>query len=319
MTRSDAPDDGRMRVALLAAPDSWYARDLARAAIGRCEVAFADFTRIRCEVAGDRCTVCAGEVNLSDCSAVLVRTMPPASLEQVVLRMDALAVLEASGAALLNPPKAIEAAVDKYLCSARLAAAGVATPRTIVCQDAQAAMEAFESLGGDVVLKPIFGAEGRGLARLNDADLLYRAAKLFAAGGSVLYLQEFVPHAGWDLRVLLLGDRWWCVRRRNPGDWRTNAARGATVERYDPSEELISLARTAAAAVGAVLAGVDLVQAPDGRWLVLEVNAVPGWKALAAACEVDIAGAVIDWVAALPPQVRSAHAKPNRADAPRIA
>ena len=59
---------------------------------------------------------------------MIVRTMPPGSLEQVVYRMDALWRLEAAGVAVLNSPKAIECAVDKYLASARLEAAGLDRP-----------------------------------------------------------------------------------------------------------------------------------------------------------------------------------------------
>ncbi len=54
--------------------------------------------------------------------------MPSGSLEQVVLRMDLLARLEAAGTAVINPPRAIEAAVDKYLTTAKLAEAGLNVP-----------------------------------------------------------------------------------------------------------------------------------------------------------------------------------------------
>src|SRR5213075_2713780 len=57
---------------------------------------------------------------LAGFDAVLVRTMPPGSLEQVVFRMDVLHRLEARGVAVLNPPKAVEICVDKYLATAKL-------------------------------------------------------------------------------------------------------------------------------------------------------------------------------------------------------
>ena len=94
--------------------------------------------------------------------------MPPGSLEQVVFRMDLLARLEAAGTWSFNPARAIEAAVDKYLTTARLAAAGLPVPRTGVCQTVEDALAGFDALGGDVVLKPLFGGEGRGIARLAD-------------------------------------------------------------------------------------------------------------------------------------------------------
>jgi hypothetical protein len=57
---------------------------------------------------------------LEHAGAVLVRMMPPGSLEQVVFRMDALHRLEAAGVPVVNPPRAVEAAVDKYLAHARM-------------------------------------------------------------------------------------------------------------------------------------------------------------------------------------------------------
>ena len=59
-----------------------------------------------------------------------------------------------------------EVCIDKYLASARLEAAGLRVPPTITCQDADSAMKAFAVLGGDVVVKPLFGSEGRGMVRV---------------------------------------------------------------------------------------------------------------------------------------------------------
>jgi len=59
----------------------------------------------------------AGDTDLSGCDALLVRSMPPGSLEQVVFRMDALARVEQQGTPVLNPPRALEIAIDKYLAT----------------------------------------------------------------------------------------------------------------------------------------------------------------------------------------------------------
>ena len=60
-------------------------------------------------------------------------------------------------------------------------------------------MAAFERLGGDVVLKPLFGSEGRGITRLQDEALALRAFKMLEQLGAVLYLQEFIAHEGFDI------------------------------------------------------------------------------------------------------------------------
>lgn len=288
-----------MRFAVLAAPESWYARDLARAAGANHEVVTLPFSGVSAEIAADGSAkvVCGGR-DLAEFDAVIVRTMPPGSLEQVVFRMDCLGRYEAAGGIVINPARAVEAAVDKFLTSAKLAAAGLLTPRTICCQTPDEALVAFEQLGGDVVLKPLFGSEGRGITRLNDEALAERAFRMLTQLGAVLYLQEFIPHEGCDLRLLVIGERILAMRRRNPLDWRTNISRGAKPEPLTPDDSLIAIARRAAAAVGAPVAGVDLLPGKDGRLYTIEVNAVPGWKGLGRVLDVDVARVVLDFVAA---------------------
>jgi ribosomal protein S6--L-glutamate ligase len=284
-----------MRFAVLASPDSWYLKDLQRAAADRHEVVGISFRQLTAGVISqqDRFT-CAG-IDLKDVDAVLVRTMPPASLEQVVFRMDVLGQLERTGVRVINPARALEAAVDKYLATAKLAAAGLLTPRTVVCQTVDDAMETFTQLGGDVVLKPLFGGEGRGIARLNDEAVAQRTFSLLANLNAVLYLQEFVPHAGYDYRVLLVGQKAFGMRRLNPLDWRTNISRGAIAEPLELTDELVEQAHRAAIAIGAPVAGVDLLPVADGRLYAIEVNAVPGWRALNRVGGYDIAREVLQF------------------------
>lgn len=288
-----------MHFAVLASPDSWYLRDLKRAAADRFEITPLAFRDLTASLGGSSNAFAAAQVDLNRVQAVLVRTMPPGSLEQVVFRMDVLGQLERAGVKVVNPAKTIEAAVDKYLASAKLQSAGLLTPRTIVCQTVDAAMEAFEQLGGDVVIKPLFGAEGRGITRLNDEALAQRAISMLVNLGSVIYLQEFIAHEGYDLRVLLVGKKAFGMRRRNPLDWRTNVSRGAIAEPLELTEDVFEVARRAADAVGAPVAGIDLLPALDGRLYAIEVNAVPGWQAMRRATGVDIASEVLEYVASI--------------------
>jgi ribosomal protein S6--L-glutamate ligase len=87
------------------------------------------------------------------------------------------------------------------------------------------------------------------------------------------------------------------MRRHNKLDWRTNISRGAIAEAFTPDDALVDTARRAAEAVGAPLAGVDLLPGRDGRLYTIEVNAVPGWKGLAKALNIDVARLVIEFVA----------------------
>jgi RimK family alpha-L-glutamate ligase len=271
-----------LRIALLAGGDGRHVRDLRRAATRLGHQAEAvDFRRVRASVAGPPDPLAAFD-------AVIVRTMPPGSLEQVVFRMDVLHRLEAHGVPVLNPARALEICVDKYLATARLEATGLPVPPTAVCQDAESALEAFGALGGDVVVKSLFGSEGRGMVRISDAELAWRTFRTLERTQCVLYLQQFVPHPGWDLRVFVLGGRALAAMRRYAnGGWRTNIAQGGRGEVVRLSAEEERLALRAAQAVGTSVAGVDLLPGAEGGWYVLEVNAVPGWRALAPVTGVD--------------------------------
>ena len=286
-----------MRFAILCSEDGWYFQDLKRAAAADFELVAVGYSQLFSQVGTtDDVRVHCRQLTLNEFDAVIVRAMPPGSLEQVIFRMDALAQLEATGTVVVNPPKTIEAAVDKYLGLAKLQSAGLPVPPTIVCQTCDAAMDAFEKLGQDVVIKPLFGSEGRGIARVNDEAMAVRAFKLLEQLGGVIYVQQFVPHDGSDMRILLVGDKLFSIRRSNAGDWRTNVSRGATVEAIVPDDEVVHLARKAAKTLNAGIAGVDLVRQKDGQIFVLEVNSSPGWKAVAKTTSSDIARTVLEYV-----------------------
>ena len=277
-----------MKIAILSGGTGWHVQDVLRAAreLGH-ETTPLDFRALRASVNSAADALAAFD-------AILVRTMPAGSLEQVVFRMDLLHEAAARGMPVLNPPRAVEVCVDKYLTSARLARAGIATPPTVVCQQSDDAMTAFTELGGDVVLKPLFGSEGRGMCRITDAETAWRTFRVLEQTGQVIYLQRFVRHPGWDLRAFVIGGRVIAAMRRTAGnDWRTNVAQGGTAERITLSAEEEHLALRAAEAVGCPVAGVDVLPGPGGELFVIEVNAVPGWKALAPTCGVDVAKEVV--------------------------
>ena len=109
-----------------------------------------------------------------------------------------------------------------------------------------------------------------------------------------------MPHAGWDVRILLVGARCFAMRRVATGDWRLNLARGARAEPFAAPPGWVELARRAAMAVGTIVAGVDLLPTPEGGVVVVEVNGVPGWRGLQTVCPEDVATAVVDLAAGSP-------------------
>ncbi|MDG3006397.1 ATP-grasp domain-containing protein [Paludisphaera mucosa] len=284
--------------AALVSGTGWHVADLLRAAaavdVSLHVLAFGD---VEASVGIGPGRVSACDVGLDGVDGVLVRMMPPGSLEQVVFRMDALHRLTAVGVPVWNPPRSVEAAVDKYLTLSLLERRGLPVPATWTGQTATSALEAFDALGGDVVVKPLFGSEGRGLMRVGHRELAWRCFHALERTGSVIYLQRWIRHPGHDLRLFVLGGRVLGAIRRTArdGEWRTNVAIGGRAEAWTPDAEAARLAVAATEAVGAVFAGVDLIEDLDaGTRVLIEVNAVPGWRALSAATGVDVAAALLD-------------------------
>ena len=287
---------GYMRIGFVGSASSWYLGDLRRAARERHEITPIPFSQLSSTVDEDSIGVASGPTNLNGFDALLVRSMPPGSLEQVVFRMDALGQWEAQENLVINPARSLEVAIDKYLALAKLRRAELCVPKTVVCQTVDEAMRAFTALDGDVVIKPIFGGEGRGIARVSDEALALRAFSMLAQNGAVSYLQKYIEHEGCDYRLLVLGDKVLGMIRRNRSDWRTNVSRGATTEPLQLTDRLREIARQAVHAIGADFAAVDLLPARDGRLYALEVNAVPGWRALARALKTDVAKMVLEFI-----------------------
>jgi ribosomal protein S6--L-glutamate ligase len=297
-----------VRIAVLGGSSGWHVSDLLRA--GReagVELETAAFQGLEARLAapgsgraGVRARGERGRIDLAEAEAVIVRSMPPGTLEQVIFRMDALHRLESLGVRVLNRPRALEAAIDKYLAAARMEEAGLPVPPAAVCERADDARAAFEELGGDVVVKPIFGSEGRGIRRIASAGAADAIFRDLEAAGSAILIQRYIDHPTGDLRLFVLGGEVLCGIRRMAteasGGWITNVARGGRAEPLAVAPGTESLAVRAAAAVGAEAAGVDILPDRDGRPWLLEVNAVPGWRALAAVTGVDVAAEVIRYL-----------------------
>jgi RimK family alpha-L-glutamate ligase len=168
----------------------------------------------------------------------------------------------------------------------------------VVCENPDEAFAGYRALGGDVIVKPLFGSMGLGMVRVSDEDMAWRVFRTIERLGAVYYLQRAVAHDGRDVRAFVLGGQVLAAIERRGDGWRTNLARGGTAAAYRLSPAETALAVRAAAAVGADYAGVDLLPARDGTTYVLEVNGIPGWQGLQEATGVDVAGALADHLAA---------------------
>jgi tetrahydromethanopterin:alpha-L-glutamate ligase len=227
--------------------------------------------------------------------AVLVRSIEGGSFEAVTRRLGVLHAFAKLGVPVWNSAQAIERCVDKSMTTFLLKTAGLPTPKTFAVEGLAAAQVVAERElpNGPLVLKPLFGAQGRGIRLICDLSELPASEDV----GDVFYLQHYVPRPGppfRDFRVFVCAGEAVAMMSRRGGDWITNVNRGATPEPISRSDEaeLADLAVAATAAVGADFAGVDIMRAADGQLTVLEVNSMPAWSGLQSVVSIDIADAI---------------------------
>jgi [lysine-biosynthesis-protein LysW]--L-2-aminoadipate ligase len=184
--------------------------------------------------------------------------------------------LEASGHLVLNDADCIEVCGDKWRTSLALAAAGLPAPRTALGLTPEAGLAALDEIGYPALIKPLVGSWGRLIAELRDPrmarELFEYVAALPGPQSHLVYVQELIAKPGRDIRAIVLGGELLGAIYRISDDVRTNVARGAISQPCDETPELAKLAVQAAAAVGADIAAVDLVEDGSGNLLVLEVN-----------------------------------------------
>ena len=205
-----------------------------------------------------------------------------------------------NGQCMVNTYEVIATSGDKLLTSLALVKRGVPTPRTKVAFTTQSALQSIEQMGYPVVLKPLNGSWGRLLAKINDRDaaetILEHKHTLGGYRHSVFYIQEYIDKPGRDIRSFVVGGEVIAAIYRHAPHWITNTARGGEAVACPITPQIEHLSRAAAEAVGGGVVAIDILEAPDGRLLVSEVNHTPEFRNSIAPTGVDIAGRIVDYV-----------------------
>ena len=276
--------------------DAWCSTQLRRA-LEKSNVspAFLGFRDLVARV-GLRPEVTARDTNvITDLNALIIRPIGRGSLEEIIFRMDLLHRLQRSGLPIVNPPLSIERSVDKYHTLALFEEHGLPVPQTVVTESLEEAIKGFNDLGGDVVIKPLFGSRGIGSARVSDRDVAERLFRAILFYHGVLYLQKFIAHGDSDIRAFIVGDRVVAAMHRVAPNWKTNVSLGARPVAFDCPEEMERLAVGASEILGCKIAGVDILESDNGP-VIIELNSQPGWRGLQTVAAIDIADEIVKFV-----------------------
>jgi RimK family alpha-L-glutamate ligase len=232
---------------------------------------------------------------LEELDALVIRPIGRGSLEELVFRMDMLYKLERQGFLVINPVEAIEHCVDKYDILAILEDNGLPVPQTVATESVTEALKAFAELGGDVVVKPLFGSRGIGATRIIDSEIASTVFKAITFHHGVIYIQEFVPHGYSDIRAFVIDNHVIAAMRRVSESWKTNFSQGAKPTPIELRPELEDLAVKSTKVIGCKIAGVDILEGPKGP-VIVDVNSQPGWKGLQIVTKVNVADEIVNFI-----------------------
>jgi ribosomal protein S6--L-glutamate ligase len=200
-----------------------------------------------------------------------------------------------------NPSDAILRARDKLRTHQLLAAQGIDLPVTVFGDNPDDTHDLLSMLGPPPhVIKLNEGAQGAGVMLTEKPSASRSVVEALRGLYASFVVQEFIAEAeGADLRCFVVGDEVVAsMRRQAPeGDFRSNLHRGGTAQHAVATEEECAVAIRAARVLGLGVAGVDLIRAKRGP-LVLEVNSTPGLEGIEAVCGVDVAGRIVEHLAA---------------------
>ncbi|MGH1357504.1 MAG: RimK family alpha-L-glutamate ligase [Burkholderiaceae bacterium] len=177
----------------------------------------------------------------------------------------------------------------------------IGIPRTTFVRDKKDVLPAIERVGGaPVIIKLIEGTQGIGVLLAESTKAAESIIELLQSQKQNVLIQKFVAESkGKDIRAFVVGDRVVAAMRRvaQGQEFRSNVHRGGIAEAVDLPDEYAETAVRAAQIMGLQVAGVDMLESKTGPQI-MEVNSSPGLEGIERCTELDIAGAVIDYIAA---------------------
>ncbi|MGF3055309.1 RimK family alpha-L-glutamate ligase [Microbacterium sp. YY-01] len=199
-----------------------------------------------------------------------------------------------------NTANGITTARDKLRANQILSRHGIAMPPTAFVRNRADVRPAIERVGGaPVVIKLLEGTQGIGVILAPQVKVAEAIIETLHSTKQNVLIQKFIAESrGRDIRALVVGDRVVAAMRRvaHGDEFRSNVHRGGRVEPVDLDPVYEQTAVRSAQIMGLRVAGVDMLESDDGP-MVMEVNSSPGLQGIEEATKLDVAGAIVDYIA----------------------
>ena len=199
-----------------------------------------------------------------------------------------------------NSSQGINNSRDKLRSLQVLSRHSIGIPVTEFVRRREDVLPAIERVGGaPVIIKLLEGTQGVGVILAESTQVARAIVETLQSASINVLIQKFVAESkGRDVRALVVGDRVVAAMRRvaQGQEFRSNVHRGGRAEAIDLDPTYAETAVRSAQILGLRVAGVDMLEGKDGPQ-VMEVNSSPGLEGIEGATQVDIAGAIVDYVA----------------------
>ncbi|MBT2486062.1 MULTISPECIES: RimK family alpha-L-glutamate ligase [unclassified Microbacterium] len=199
-----------------------------------------------------------------------------------------------------NTANGISSARDKLRANQILSRHNIAMPPTAFVRNRADVRPAIERVGGaPVVIKLLEGTQGIGVILAPQVKVAEAIIETLHSTNQNVLIQKFISESrGRDIRALVVGDRVVAAMRRSAAgdEFRSNVHRGGSVAAIELDPVYERAAVRSAQIMGLRVAGVDMLEGEDGP-LVMEVNSSPGLQGIETATKLDVAGAIIDYIA----------------------
>ena len=285
-----------LKIAVVGVPGGWSSERLADALQKKTGFRLlVDLSEVSCELATGKAFFQDTELTALD--GMAVKKVGPAYSPDLLDRLEFLRFIEAQGVRIFSRPDRIISVLNRLSCTVSLAKAGVPLPPTVVTEDVNEAAKHIEAFGPSV-LKPLYTSKARGMVLIDPENGLREELSNFkASGNAVIYAQKRLDLPGQDLGLVFVGGQYLATYARvaSHNSWNTTRRAGGKYATYEPSSEVIEIARRAQAVFGLDFTGVDVAETRDGP-VVFEVSAFGGFRGLWEGCDMDAAAAYADHI-----------------------
>jgi ribosomal protein S6--L-glutamate ligase len=177
----------------------------------------------------------------------------------------------------------------------------IGMPPTTFVRDKKDVLPAIERVGGaPVIIKLLEGTQGVGVILADSVKIAEAIIETLQSTKQNVLVQRFVAESkGRDIRAFVVGDQVIAAMRRvaQGQEFRSNVHRGGLTEPVELDSEYCETAVRAAQIMGLRVAGVDMLEGKNGPQI-LEVNSSPGLEGIETCTQLDVAGAIVDYIAA---------------------